>query len=73
MSGASKTAAKRTRFVFTDSALKRLPSMVKKDTDYYDEKTPGLICRVLQRVNQLFNFIVFSKKLFLFFIVIIRC
>lgn len=47
MSGASKTATKRTRFVFTDSALNRLPSMVKKDTDYYDEKTPGLICRVL--------------------------
>lgn len=47
MSGASKAAAKRTRFVFTDTALKRLPSTVKKDTDYYDQKTPGLICRVL--------------------------
>lgn len=47
MGAAGIAAAKRTRFVFTDSALNRLPSIVKKDTDYYDEKTPGLICRVL--------------------------
>lgn len=47
MSGASKSAAKRARFVFTDTALKRLPSMVKKDTDYYDKELPGFICRVM--------------------------